>query len=118
MMKRRFEEIKELPSGIMDSEKVLRSQWEAGVQEAFARWEAYKVDVLPRDLDHIREQLEQLGEKFTSNPSFGESTKHSAMMKRRFEEIKELPSGTMDRSELLRSKWRAGMQEAFARWEA
>ena len=124
MMKRRFEEIKELPSGIMDSEKVLRSQWEAGVQEAFARWEAYKVDVLPRDLDHIREQLEQLGwatprlGKFTSNPSFGESTKHSAMMKRRFEEIKELPSGTMDRSELLRSKWRAGMQEAFARWEA
>jgi hypothetical protein len=57
MMKRRFEEMKELPSGIMDTSDVLRSKWEDGVQEAFARWEADKVDVLPRDLDRIREQL-------------------------------------------------------------
>ena len=61
-------------------------------------------NVLPHDLDRIREQL---GEKCSE-----------AMMKRRFEEMKVLPSGIMFTSKILRSKWEAGMKEAVARWEA
>ena len=62
------------------------------------------IDVRPHDLDRIREQL---GEKCSE-----------AMMKRRFEEMKELPSGIMDTSEVLRAKWEAGVQEAEATWKA
>ena len=80
-----------------------RKRTEIREQRALQRREQ-SLNVWPYDLHRIREQL---GEKYSET-----------MMKQRFEEMKTLPSGIMDTSEVLRAKWEAGVQEAEATWKA
>ena len=80
-----------------------RKRAEIREQRALQRREQ-SLNVWPYDLHRIREQL---GEKYSET-----------MMKQRFEEMKTLPSGIMDTSEVLRAKWEAGVQEAEATWKA
>ena len=80
-----------------------RKRAEIREQRALQR-RGQSLNVWPYDLHRIREQL---GEKYSET-----------MMKQRFEEMKTLPSGIMDTSEVLRAKWEAGVQEAEATWKA